>query len=64
MQCLTPSVEAVYSVGQYNYGFRTTVESALVEIVIFMSVSLQSNMFSSSEFDYLSQYLGSEQNSV
>ncbi|XP_057960873.1 piezo-type mechanosensitive ion channel homolog [Malania oleifera] len=46
---------------KYDYGFRITSRSALVEIVIFMLVSLQSYMFSSLEFDYVSKYLEAEQ---
>lgn len=46
---------------KYDYGFRITSRSALVEIVIFMLVSLQSFMFSSQEFDYVSKYLEAEQ---
>ncbi|KAM1311614.1 hypothetical protein ACFX2H_008034 [Malus domestica] len=46
---------------KYDYGFRITARSALVEIVIFMLVSLQSYMFSSPEFDYVSRYLEAEQ---
>ncbi|XP_062086347.1 piezo-type mechanosensitive ion channel homolog isoform X1 [Humulus lupulus] len=46
---------------KYAYGFRITARSALVEIIIFMLVSLQSYMFSSQEFDYVSRYLEAEQ---
>lgn len=46
---------------KYDYGFRITSRSALVEIVIFMLVSVQSYMFSSQEFDYVSNYLEAEQ---
>ncbi|KAF8392505.1 hypothetical protein HHK36_022847 [Tetracentron sinense] len=46
---------------KYDYGFRITSRSALVEIIIFMLVSLQSFMFSSQEFDYVSRYLEAEQ---
>ena len=46
---------------KYDYGFRITSRSALVEIIIFMLVSLQSYMFSSKEFDYVSKYLEAEQ---
>ncbi|MCL7046756.1 hypothetical protein MKW94_016922 [Papaver nudicaule] len=46
---------------KYDYGFRITSRSALVEIIIFMLVSLQSYMFSSQEFDYASKYLEAEQ---
>ncbi|RXH84255.1 hypothetical protein DVH24_027154 [Malus domestica] len=46
---------------KYDYGFRITARSALVEIIIFMLVSLQSYMFSSPEFDYVSRYLEAEQ---
>ncbi|KAL5561618.1 hypothetical protein UlMin_031365 [Ulmus minor] len=46
---------------KYDYGFRITARSALVEIIIFMLVLLQSYMFSSQEFDYVSRYLEAEQ---
>lgn len=46
---------------KYDYGFRITARSALVEIIIFMLVSLQSYMFSSKEFDHVSRYLIAEQ---
>ncbi|KAA8545064.1 hypothetical protein F0562_019837 [Nyssa sinensis] len=46
---------------KYDYGFRITSRSSLVEIVIFMLVSLQSYMFSSQDFDYVSKYLEVEQ---
>lgn len=46
---------------KYCYGFRITSRSALVEIIIFMLVSLQSYMFASPEFDYVSKYLEAEQ---
>lgn len=46
---------------KYAYGFRIIARSALVEIIIFMLVSLQSYMFSSQEFDYVSRYLEAEQ---
>lgn len=46
---------------KYDYGFRITARSALVEIIIFILVSLQSFMFSSQEFDYVSRYLEAEQ---
>ncbi|XP_059660540.1 piezo-type mechanosensitive ion channel homolog isoform X2 [Cornus florida] len=46
---------------KYDYGFRITSRSALVEIIIFMLVSLQSYMFSSPEFDYVFRYLEAEQ---
>ncbi|KAF9669400.1 hypothetical protein SADUNF_Sadunf14G0103800 [Salix dunnii] len=46
---------------KYDYGFRITARSALVEIIIFMLVSLQSYMFATSEFDYVARYLEAEQ---
>lgn len=46
---------------KYDYGFRITSRSALVEIIIFVLVSLQSYMFSSPEFDYVFRYLEAEQ---
>uniref|UniRef100_M4DY56 Uncharacterized protein n=1 Tax=Brassica campestris TaxID=3711 RepID=M4DY56_BRACM len=58
------TVDYIYEVigfYKYDYGFRITARSALVEIIIFMLVSLQSYMFSSQEFDYVSRYLEAEQ---
>ncbi|XAR58511.1 hypothetical protein NMG60_11013938 [Bertholletia excelsa] len=58
------TVDYIYEVigfHKYDYGFRITSRSALVEIIIFMLVSLQSFMFSSSEFDYVFRYLEAEQ---
>ncbi|KAL2236513.1 UNVERIFIED_CONTAM: Piezo-type mechanosensitive ion channel [Sesamum indicum] len=46
---------------KYDYGFRITSRSALVEIIIFVLVSCQSYMFASSEFDYVFRYLEAEQ---
>ncbi|KAJ4836126.1 hypothetical protein Tsubulata_035436 [Turnera subulata] len=46
---------------KYDYGFRITSRSALVEIIIFMLVSLQSYMFSSQKFDHVAEYLETEQ---
>nr|XP_043638394.1 piezo-type mechanosensitive ion channel homolog [Erigeron canadensis] len=46
---------------KYDYGFRITSRSALVEIIIFILVSLQSYMFSSPELNYVFQYLEAEQ---
>ncbi|PSS10163.1 Piezo-type mechanosensitive ion channel like [Actinidia chinensis var. chinensis] len=46
---------------KYDYGFRITSRSALVEIIIFVLVSVQSYMFSTEEFDYVSKYLEAEQ---
>ncbi|PIN26072.1 hypothetical protein CDL12_01177 [Handroanthus impetiginosus] len=46
---------------KYDYGFRITSRSVLVEIIIFVLVSCQSYMFSSSEFDYVFRYLEAEQ---
>ncbi|XP_027363086.1 piezo-type mechanosensitive ion channel homolog isoform X4 [Abrus precatorius] len=46
---------------KYDYGFRITARSAIVEIIIFVLVSLQSYMFSSQEFDYICRYLEAEQ---
>ncbi|XP_022719322.1 piezo-type mechanosensitive ion channel homolog [Durio zibethinus] len=48
-------------IGLHKYGFQITSRFALVEVVIFMLVSLQSYMFSSLEFDYVSKYLEAEQ---
>lgn len=46
---------------KYDYGFRITSRSALVEIVIFMLVSMQSYIFCSEEFNYVARYLEAEQ---
>lgn len=58
------TVDYIYEVigfYKYDYGFRITSRSALVEIIIFMLVSLQSYMFSSPEFEHVSRYLEAEQ---
>ncbi|XP_076904496.1 piezo-type mechanosensitive ion channel homolog [Bidens hawaiensis] len=58
------TIDYVYEVigfYKYDYGFRITSRSALVEIVIFILVSLQSYMFSSPELNYVFQYLEAEQ---
>lgn len=58
------TVDYIYEVigfYKYDYGFRITSRSALVEIVIFVLVSTQSYMFSSPEFDYVFRYLEAEQ---
>ncbi|GMI85789.1 PIEZO1 [Hibiscus trionum] len=61
-KCKTVSyIYEVIGFYKYDYGFRITARSALVEIVIFMLVSLQSYMFSSHESDYVSRYLEAEQ---
>ncbi|RLN25320.1 hypothetical protein C2845_PM07G12060 [Panicum miliaceum] len=46
---------------KYDYGFKIASRSAFVEIVIFLLVSVQSYIFSSGEFDYVSRYLEAEQ---
>ncbi|XP_039146596.1 piezo-type mechanosensitive ion channel homolog isoform X1 [Dioscorea cayenensis subsp. rotundata] len=46
---------------KYDYGFRITSRSALVEIIIFLLVSMQSYIFCSREFDYVARYLEAEQ---
>ncbi|RYR02293.1 hypothetical protein Ahy_B06g081111 [Arachis hypogaea] len=55
------SISELVGFHKYDYGFRITSRSALVEIVIFMLVSLQSYMFSFPEFDYVPKYLEKEQ---
>ncbi|KAI3800979.1 hypothetical protein L1987_29079 [Smallanthus sonchifolius] len=58
------TVDYIYEVigfYKYDYGFRITSRSALVEIIIFVLVSLQSYMFASEEFDYVFRYLEAEQ---
>ncbi len=54
-------ISKVIGFRKYDYGFRITSRSAVVEIFIFMLVLLQSYMFSSQEFDYVSKYLEAEQ---
>ncbi|XP_071738279.1 piezo-type mechanosensitive ion channel homolog [Rutidosis leptorrhynchoides] len=54
-------VYEVFGFRKYDYGFRITSRSALVEIIIFVLVSLQSYMFSSPELNYVFQYLEAEQ---
>ncbi|WCJ43227.1 hypothetical protein M5689_023983 [Euphorbia peplus] len=54
-------INEVIGFRKYDYGFRITSRSALVEIIIFMLVSVQSYMFSAEEFDYVSEYLEAEQ---
>ncbi|CAN0892678.1 Piezo-type mechanosensitive ion channel homolog [Linum grandiflorum] len=46
---------------KYDYGFRITSRSSIVEIIIYMLVSLQYYMFSSLEFDHVARYLEAEQ---
>ncbi|PKA54924.1 hypothetical protein AXF42_Ash000760 [Apostasia shenzhenica] len=58
------TVDYVYDViglYKYDYGFRVTSRSALVEIIIFLLVSMQSYIFCSREFEYVARYLESEQ---
>ncbi|GFQ02354.1 piezo-type mechanosensitive ion channel homolog [Phtheirospermum japonicum] len=58
------TIDYIYEVigfHKYDYGFRITSRSVLVEITIFILVSCQSYMFSSSEFDYVFRYLEAEQ---
>ncbi|XP_015570622.2 piezo-type mechanosensitive ion channel homolog [Ricinus communis] len=55
------NISEVVGFYKYDYGFRITSRSALVEIIIFKLVSLQSYMFSAQEFDYVSEYLEAEQ---
>lgn len=58
------TVDYIYEVigfYKYDYGFKITSRSALVEIIIFILVSLQSYMFASEEFDYVFRYLEAEQ---
>ncbi|KAL3516156.1 hypothetical protein ACH5RR_023058 [Cinchona calisaya] len=57
----TDYIHEVIGFYKYDYGFRITSRSALVEIIIFMLVSLQSHMFSSQEFDFVLKYLEAEQ---
>ncbi|KAK4418229.1 Piezo-type mechanosensitive ion channel [Sesamum alatum] len=58
------TVDYIYEVigfYKYDYGFRITSRSVLVEMIIFILVSCQSYMFSSSEFNYVFRYLEAEQ---
>ncbi|CAK7340797.1 unnamed protein product [Dovyalis caffra] len=54
-------ISEVVGFHKYDYGFRITSRSALVEIIIFMLVALQSYMFSAQDFDHVSRYLEAEQ---
>ncbi|KAF9681632.1 hypothetical protein SADUNF_Sadunf05G0022000 [Salix dunnii] len=54
-------ISEVIGFHKYDYGFRITSRSALVEIIIFMLVALQSFMFSAQDFDHVSRYLEAEQ---
>ncbi|KAK8620775.1 hypothetical protein V6N13_067237 [Hibiscus sabdariffa] len=47
-------------IGLHKYEFHVTSRFALVEVIIFILISLQSYMFSSLEFDYVSKYLEAE----
>ncbi|XP_039019748.1 piezo-type mechanosensitive ion channel homolog isoform X1 [Hibiscus syriacus] len=47
-------------IGLHKYGFQVTSRFALVEVIIFILISLQSYMFSSLEFDYVSKYIEAE----
>ncbi|PKA54847.1 hypothetical protein AXF42_Ash000682 [Apostasia shenzhenica] len=46
---------------KYDYGFRITSRSALVEIVIFLLASMQSYIFNSKDFDNVARYIEAEQ---
>ncbi|KAG5244885.1 piezo-type mechanosensitive ion channel [Salix suchowensis] len=54
-------ISEVVGFHKYDYGFRITSRSALVEIIIFMLVALQSFMFAAQDFDHVSRYLEAEQ---
>ncbi|CAJ1960920.1 unnamed protein product [Sphenostylis stenocarpa] len=55
------SINELVGFHKYDYGFRITSRSAIVEIIIFVLVALQSYMFSFPEFHYVSKYLEKEQ---
>ncbi|XP_020701630.1 piezo-type mechanosensitive ion channel homolog isoform X8 [Dendrobium catenatum] len=58
------AVDYIYEVigfYKYDYGFEIKSRSALVEIIIFLLVSMQSYIFSSKEFEYVARYLETEQ---
>ncbi|KAG0472051.1 hypothetical protein HPP92_016597, partial [Vanilla planifolia] len=58
------TVDYIYEVigfYKYDYGFRIKSRSALVEIIIFLLVSMQSYIFCSREFEYVARYLEAEQ---
>jgi hypothetical protein len=60
--CSMPDV--LYGVAgfyKYDYGFRITSRSALVDIIIFCLVGLQSYIFRSKAFDQVLNYLEAEQ---
>ncbi|KAJ6682941.1 hypothetical protein OIU74_021070 [Salix koriyanagi] len=46
-------ISEVVGFHKYDYGFRITSRSALVEIIIFMLVALQSFMFAAQDFDHI-----------
>ncbi|KAE8706446.1 hypothetical protein F3Y22_tig00110393pilonHSYRG00191 [Hibiscus syriacus] len=47
-------------IGLHKYGFQVTSRFEFVEVIIFILISLQSYMFSSLEFDYVSKYIEAE----
>ncbi|KAK7332943.1 hypothetical protein VNO80_29700 [Phaseolus coccineus] len=55
------SINELVGFHKYDYGFRITSRSAIVEIIIFVLVALQSYMFAFPEFAYVSKYLEKEQ---
>nr|XP_007147084.1 hypothetical protein PHAVU_006G095000g [Phaseolus vulgaris]ESW19078.1 hypothetical protein PHAVU_006G095000g [Phaseolus vulgaris] len=55
------SINELVGFHKYGYGFRITSRSAIVEIIIFVLVALQSYMFAFPEFAYVSKYLEKEQ---
>eukprot|EP01018_Ginkgo_biloba_P028454 Gb_34724 [translate_table: standard] len=60
--CSMPDyIYGVVGLHKYDYGFRITSRSALVDIIIFCLVGLQSYIFHSKEFDQVLNYLEAEQ---
>ncbi|XP_020597210.1 piezo-type mechanosensitive ion channel homolog isoform X2 [Phalaenopsis equestris] len=58
------TVDYIYEVigfYKYDYGFKIKSRSALVEIIIFLLVSMQSYIFCSKEFEDIARYLEAEQ---
>ncbi|XP_017436238.1 piezo-type mechanosensitive ion channel homolog isoform X2 [Vigna angularis] len=55
------SINGLIGLHKYDYGFRITSRSSIVEIIIFVLVALQSYMFSFPEFAYVSKHLEKEQ---
>ncbi|XP_024535480.1 piezo-type mechanosensitive ion channel homolog isoform X3 [Selaginella moellendorffii] len=55
------SPSSIFGLYKYDYGFKITARSALVDITIFCLVSLQSRVFRTKEFEQVLRYLAAEQ---